>query len=264
MKIGSAPSILLVEDDETNRRAGASILKKLGCTVTAARNGKEAVEVTSSNDFDLILMDIKMPLMDGIRATKEIRGRETGSGRRHTPIIAVTVLSSYENKKRCLEAGMDGFISKPLYLNNLKSVIECYIVKMREKEGVVEAPQSPSPYSVLNRGRVSGLVGDDSELARELYRIFAADYDEILAILQSAIIKRDWPSIVKCAHLLGNRVNIFSKGSVVELIEKVEDCGRNRRESGLDESFIKAKMLTDALYDDIERYLGEEEEKRVH
>jgi CheY-like chemotaxis protein len=115
--------VLLVEDTAVNQTLATRLLEKRGYFVTLAANGREAVEGFEKNRFDLVLMDIQMPEMDGFEATAAIRALEQLSGE-HVPIIAMTAHALKGDKERCLAAGMDGYVSKPIHPRDLFSTIE--------------------------------------------------------------------------------------------------------------------------------------------
>ena len=115
--------ILLAEDNVVNQRVAALLLERQGHTVTVAANGKEAIELWQSQPFDLILMDVQMPEMDGFQAAQEIRKLEAQSGQ-HIPIIALTARAMKGDRERCLAAGMDGYLSKPIKVAELFEAIE--------------------------------------------------------------------------------------------------------------------------------------------
>jgi CheY-like chemotaxis protein len=114
--------ILLAEDNPINQKVAMNLLKKRGHTVRVAANGKEALAEMESNRFDLVLMDIQMPEMDGVEACRAIRKREEGSGM-HTPVIALTAHAMTGDRDRFLAAGMDGFASKPIQMDELMAEI---------------------------------------------------------------------------------------------------------------------------------------------
>ncbi len=115
--------VLLVEDNFVNQKLASRMLQKMGHSVTVAGNGKEALVEVEHQDFDLIFMDVQMPAMDGFEATRAIREREKSSDR-HTPIVALTAHALSGDRERCLEAGMDGYIPKPLTAAQLRAAIE--------------------------------------------------------------------------------------------------------------------------------------------
>jgi two-component system, sensor histidine kinase and response regulator len=116
-------NILLAEDNAVNQKLAMRVLEKRGHAVSLAETGKVALETFEKQDFDLILMDLQMPEMDGLEATMAIRKREQLSGK-HIPIIAMTANAMLGDKERCLAAGMDGYVSKPLQVKELLAMIE--------------------------------------------------------------------------------------------------------------------------------------------
>ncbi len=117
--------ILLAEDNTLNQKVAASILHKLGCHVEVAANGLEAVKMATQFPFDMILMDCQMPEMDGYEATAEIRQRQAGQS--HTPIIALTALALAGDRERCLLAGLDDYLSKPVKPSDLRNMLEKHL-----------------------------------------------------------------------------------------------------------------------------------------
>ena len=116
--------ILLAEDNAVNQRLAVRMLEKRGHTVELAANGAEALERIESEPYDLVLMDCSMPVMDGFEATRLLREREAGIGRRRLPVVAMTANAMEGDRKRCLDAGMDDYVPKPVRLDQLYAVIE--------------------------------------------------------------------------------------------------------------------------------------------
>lgn len=123
-----AKKVLVVEDNTMNQMVIKKMLSRAGCESVVAKNGKEALDVLFNTDcnnkagyknFDLILMDCQMPVMDGFQATQSIRTWEKENGESHLKVLALTASSSKENEKECFQAGMDGFIAKPITLQGL-------------------------------------------------------------------------------------------------------------------------------------------------
>jgi CheY-like chemotaxis protein len=115
-------SILVAEDNVVSQRLVSALLKERGHAVTIAGNGTEVLELVEQRDFDLVLMDIQMPEMDGLQATAEIRQREGHRGK-HLPIVAMTAHAMAGDRERCLDAGMDGYIAKPIHPGELMALI---------------------------------------------------------------------------------------------------------------------------------------------
>jgi len=117
--------ILLTEDNRVNQILAVRLLEKRGHEVTVAGNGREALEALARQEFDLVLMDVQMPEMDGLQATDIIRRGEMKSGK-HIPIIAMTAHAMAGDKERCLEAGMDGYMTKPILPDLLADILNHY------------------------------------------------------------------------------------------------------------------------------------------
>jgi CheY-like chemotaxis protein len=135
---GRSLHILLAEDNAVNEKVACAILEKAGHTVEVARNGREAVRIMASGSFDVVLMDVEMPEMDGFEATAAIREREKHTGA-HTPVIAMTAHAMGGYKERCLAAGMDGYVTKPIRHDLLLQALE-------------EFQGAPEPGAVLGSG----------------------------------------------------------------------------------------------------------------
>jgi two-component system, sensor histidine kinase and response regulator len=120
--------ILLVEDNAVNQKLAARLLEKRGHLVELAWNGKEALAALEKQSFDLIFMDVQMPEMDGFQATAAIRQDEKTSGQ-HLPIVAMTAHAMEGDRERCLEAGMDNYLSKPIGLEKLDELLKCFLAE---------------------------------------------------------------------------------------------------------------------------------------
>jgi CheY-like chemotaxis protein len=123
--------ILVAEDNALNRELALALLRKLGCEAKTALNGAEAVKAAAGEEFDLILMDCHMPEVDGYEATRQIRSRE--AGRRHTTIFALTASAMDGERERCLAAGMDGFLTKPIHIGEFRAVVNACCERLPER-----------------------------------------------------------------------------------------------------------------------------------
>jgi two-component system sensor histidine kinase/response regulator len=138
--------LLLAEDNDVNQKFAVRALSKAGHSVEVANNGQEAIDAWAAESYDAVLMDIQMPVMDGYLATAEIRRRETASPR-HTPIIAMTAHAMKGDKEKCLEAGMDGYVTKPIKSKLMLAEIA------RVLHGARPGDDSVSPQESLDDGR---------------------------------------------------------------------------------------------------------------
>jgi CheY-like chemotaxis protein len=139
----SGPRILLVEDNPVNREVAVGMLESLGCITQAAENGWLAIEAMNGANYDAVLMDCQMPIMDGLTATAEIRRRESSAGGARIPIIALTANAMDGDRERCLAAGMDDFLSKPFTQQQLSTLLRRWLTVRSLPENARELPRAP-------------------------------------------------------------------------------------------------------------------------
>ncbi len=222
-KAGSAPlEILIMEDNAVNQKLAAVLLKKLGHQTTIAANGQKGLQALQKRTFDLILMDIQMPLMGGAEATSKIRRSEKRTGR-HIPIIAMTAHAMTGDREHALEAGMDDYISKPIRIEELRRVIQRH------------APMPLDTTALLDG------VGGDGKLLGELIDLFLADTPKLLAGIERAIARRDSEELKEKAHALKGSVGNFDSGTAFEAARKLESLGRNNNLSDAPAAFAYLK-----------------------
>jgi len=150
--------ILVVEDNRLNQKVAILLLEKLGMSAEVASNGIEALDAVSKNHYSLILMDCHMPDMDGFQATTAIRALEAETGS-YTPIIAVTALTTAQDRQRCLEAGMDDYIAKPIEKDLLKSKIDQWLLTSM----AVHNPGSAASYRESITGAAAEALVQDED-----------------------------------------------------------------------------------------------------
>jgi two-component system sensor histidine kinase/response regulator len=138
--------VLLAEDNAVNQKLATRLLQKRGHHVTVAANGREALLAREKRSYDLVLMDVQMPELDGLEATIQLREREKGMGR-HQAVIAMTALVMKGDRERCIEAGMDGYLSKPIRPQELDEVLDIYLAAMdRKGNSAPESNGSSEPF----------------------------------------------------------------------------------------------------------------------
>jgi PAS domain S-box-containing protein len=192
--------ILLAEDNAVNQKLAIRLLEKMGHQVTLASNGKEAVEHAQRSSFDLVLMDIQMPIMGGVQATQFIHRAETGTGRR-TPIVATTAHAMSGDREKYLAAGMDGYVSKPIRTELLRNEI-ARVVQFAGVRGALREVPSMKEEIVkkLDRDELLDRVEHDESLAREILGIFQTDSTANRKLLRDAVEARDCDEVRNTAH----------------------------------------------------------------
>ncbi|MBO9102286.1 response regulator [Rhizobium sp. K1/93] len=201
--------VLLVDDNAVNREVASRMLVHLGQHVVVAGDGQEALDITDRERFDLILMDMQMPVMDGIEATQKIKARNNASS--STPIVAMTANASEADQRRCSEAGMSGFRSKPVSIAGLRSLLADFAVESPSVSGrAAVTPQArpllSDPYD-RRKAEIVGALGED--VFQELLQTFFTDANAILASLHEALSTGDHDRIKRMLHSLnGAAINV--------------------------------------------------------
>jgi len=231
-------NILLVEDTPANQRLVAVLLEKNGHTITVANNGREALDFFAQQPYDVVLMDVQMPVMDGITATEEIRRREAGTNT-HVPIIAMTARAMLGDEDRCREAGMDAYIAKPIRIQKLLDILQ---------ETVPAAPPAPSgETSIADEGNIdlySAMLeqtGENEELLVELISYVLDSGPDLLAQVTQAVEARDAEQIQRLAHKLKGTIGVLGTSPCFSAAETVERAGRNNELSTVEEKLVELK-----------------------
>ncbi|MBS0346479.1 MAG: response regulator [Proteobacteria bacterium] len=235
---GRAYDILLVEDNPVNQTVAVKMLEKAGYSITLASNGMEAVECFDKGHFDLILMDVQMPVMGGFEATQAIRAREArrswaaGGQWRFTPIVAMTAHAMQGDRDRCLMAGMDDYIAKPIKPAELFAAIERV---MGSGEGGDQGGEEGGSCIDLGAdGEVASLAatlelldGDESAL-QQLIALFFNDLERNRKALEQAQRNDDFASIRNLAHSIKGAAGVFHADAVVTVAQRLELAGKNQ------------------------------------
>ena len=240
-------SLLLVDDVEINRELARIILEKQGHRVVLATNGQEALDAARKGGFDLIFMDIQMPVMDGFEATNEIRAFELAQGATPVPIVAMTAYALQGDKDRCLAAGMDGYIAKPIREDDLRGMIDNLVFDQAGPALLVDtaadtAPSQSAPepeagqVPVFDRNALLSRLGGNESLVEKFVAMFFASADEHLALLRQAAETGDTEQIRAKAHAIkGSAANV----GAMSLSEAASALGKAIRE----EQFTEQPLL---------------------
>ena len=227
-----ALNILLAEDNEVNQKLATRLLEKRGHEVIVASNGLQALNALSLGSFDLVLMDVQMPEMDGIEATAALRATEEGTGQ-HMPVIAMTALVMQGDRERCLAAGMDGYLTKPIRPRALDEVLEQYTARKREAgivhEEVLTAPdhtpRAPKQEWVDGRELLER-IGGDREFLTELVSLFRVDCPKQLNRIETALKKMDPGEVLRGAHSLRGTLANLAARPAADLAAEIEHASK--------------------------------------
>jgi CheY-like chemotaxis protein/HPt (histidine-containing phosphotransfer) domain-containing protein len=214
--------LLLAEDSLVNQRVAVGLLEMRGHHVTVANNGKEALAALARDTFDVVLMDVQMPEMDGMEATAAIRAGEAGTGR-HMPIIAMTAHAMKGDRERCLAAGMDGYISKPIQTDTLYQAVES-MAAAHAGPGPAEAPLLDP---VLDWAAALKRMRGRADHLQQIARLFVEEAEVALPAIREAIAAADGPRLRRAAHTLKGSAGCLAAKATVEAAECLECMGRD-------------------------------------
>jgi len=235
--------VLLVEDNPVNQAVAQKVLERAGHRVVLANNGAEAVEYFDRGDhFDVILMDVQMPVMGGIEATRAIRAREArrswaGTGLLESiPIVAMTAHAMPADRNRCLEAGMDDYVVKPLkpaeLFAALKRVVRQETVSDEYYDGSrteIEGDPFVTSGDVADLNQTRDTLDGDESAVQMLIGVFLQDYGRSRAELLRAAERSDWEALSRGAHSLKASAGIFGASAAADCALKLEIAARNTK-----------------------------------
>jgi signal transduction histidine kinase/CheY-like chemotaxis protein len=244
---GRRARVLLVEDNPVNQRVAAGLLKRRGHDVSVALHGGEALALLEQQAFDIVLMDLQMPVMDGIDATLAIRARERISGG-HVRIVAMTAHAMNSDRDRCLNAGMDGYLSKPINPQMLFAVIE------RDTDGSdarADASPSAAPTAAFDHDALLERLSGDATLMTDVIRLFLQDCPGRLAAINDAVTARDGDGLRTAAHALKGAAGNLSATRLFSAADMLERIGAESRMDAAEGArrlvSVEASLVMDAL-----------------
>lgn len=232
--------VLLAEDNLTNQLVAAEYLKSRGMIVTLANNGQEAVDLAERESFDAILMDLHMPVMDGLEATKEIRLQPSNH---LTPIIALTAAVMETDREQCLEAGMTGFVAKPIEPQQLDDILQSEFilfastVKESDAEQGSLPPVTPQELPLLDIHAVLSRLNHNQLLLQRLFQSFIQENKDIVAQLTREQISSEHKSQIKILHVLKGAAGNLGALKLSEACRDLEGIARSSGQNLPLESF---------------------------
>lgn len=235
---------LVAEDNVVNQKLVLRLLERRGFTAVVVANGREAVELLEAEAFDFVLMDIQMPEMSGVEATREIRTREKSSGG-HLPIIALTANAMEGDRERFLAAGMDEYVSKPINTTRLFDAIESVAHQRSEKhmEGANRDPQKDGESS-FDRTELLDRFDDDMEFLAEVAEQFREDLPGLLQEISDAASRNDGEHLERASHSLKGAASNFGAERVVSLAAILEASGSAGTPGGEDSQETIRQLVT--------------------
>jgi PAS domain S-box-containing protein len=218
--------VLVVEDNDVNQMIALKLLEKMGYRADAVGNGLEAIKALEAIPYSLVLMDIQMPEMDGITATRHIRGHGSTAREPNVPIIAMTAHAMKGDREKCLEAGMNDYVAKPVQPRELAAAITRCLskspdFKKKDNGGTLEMPEALfEPNVLLDR------LGGDQELYEQIIHVFLRDAPEQIRLLQDAVSQGDARRVERQAHTLKGASGNVGAAGLEKATLKVEGAGQ--------------------------------------
>jgi len=264
----SGSRILLVEDNDINQLVATELLESNGFVVDVADNGHIAMQKLAANSYDLILMDMQMPIMDGVTATREIRRSLSAQA---MPIVAMTANAMQQDRQRCREAGMQGFITKPIDTHRLWAEIKTWI---KPRAGLQLLPPAQPPELLLSSERPIMMAGDVSTLDIDgldvrsglsrvmgrstlylsLLRKFPGSQGDTVEQIRQAIAADDWSKAERMAHTLKGVAGTIGANALQALADDVNQKLKTRQERAvLDEALEQLETVLVHLSNDLQR-----------
>jgi PAS domain S-box-containing protein len=219
--------VLLADDNATNQRLVELLLEQQRHRITTVSNGREAVDRSAKQRFDLVLMDVQMPEMDGFQATAAIRERERGTNI-HTPIIAMTAHAMAGDRERCLAAGMDAYLAKPLRPEDLMAAIAQFFPTSATPPATRHASDgggTPNP-ALIDEAALLADFDNNRKVLIEVIGVFLVEAPAHVGRIRAAVASDDAAAIAAASHALKGSVGLFSKGAAYDAAAALEQAAK--------------------------------------
>ncbi len=210
-----------------NQQVARRFLERLGCEVTVVENGALAVQACARQKFDLVLMDVQMPVMDGLTATRAIRAARANGGR--MPIVALTASVMTDELERCTVAGMDGLLTKPLELPRLREVMDNYGLEFPVSELPAPAASTAEPQArPLDMAQLNATAGGDAHFLQQLCSTFVTSTQEVISGLERALLTDDRAGLAALAHTLKGSSGSLGAHALASMAAELETNARDQ------------------------------------
>jgi CheY-like chemotaxis protein len=274
--------VLLAEDSLYNQKLAVALLERKGHRVVVANNGAQAVELARTQPFDLVLMDVQMPEMDGLEATRAIREREAATGAssaaERLPIVAMTAQAMKGDREKCLEAGMDDYLTKPVRAVQLYETVASVMSRSRKEASPAALPEHTRPPEepprppesptrmTASRAPTNGghrdlavalkAVDGDAGLLADIARAFLSESPRLLDEIEGAIAHAEPSVLHRAAHTIKGGLRLFGADSAYELACRLEGLGRAGDVQAAGEPFEILKHAVVELQQDLTVFAG--------
>jgi CheY-like chemotaxis protein len=236
-------SLLLVEDNKVNQFLGKQILSKLGFKVKIAGNGKEALDLLNKDHFDLILMDVNMPVMNGYDLTQMIRSH-VAAPKNKIPIVALTAYASANEKEKAMALGMNDYVTKPYSPQELLHVIIKQLnLKKPLQEKAAEKNIQPEQIQIASDdfiGRLRKVISGNEADLKKMLDMYMEQIPQINSLIKSAITKKNWDEVYQQSHKLKSSVKVLELSRMSELISMIEEYSKAKENTELISALFEA------------------------
>jgi PAS domain S-box-containing protein len=277
---GRKVRILVADDNVTNQKVAQSILQKMGLRADTVANGAEVLKALESIPYTLVLMDVQMPEMDGFEATCRIRDPQSPVMNHQIPIIAMTAHALQGDRERCLEMGMNDYVSKPVSSSSLAAVLERWLPQEEQPHKASLADRSHPPISrlplgsasqVFNKKKLLNRCMDDEELAQEVITVFLSDMPQQLKRLQTCLAAGDFSGAARQAHTIkGAAGNVSAEAlhRVTLQMEKVIQSGNtasiSEGISHMEQEFVRLRQAIHTEFFPVHTDVDHQEHSHAH
>jgi CheY-like chemotaxis protein len=238
-------SVLLVEDNMVNRTLALEMLQRLGCDAMHAGNGVEALDALEKQEFDVVLMDCQMPVMDGFIATRKLREREVAKKIDPTRVVALTANALAGDREACLAAGMNDYLAKPFTLAQLRNIL------LPSKVSRSAANKVTLDHAAIEAVRQLDPEGQDRLLSR-LIALYRDDSSQLLADMENALKVGDAENVARAAHTLKSSSANLGATNVAAIARQIEHAARNGDISDLPASITKLRAQRTVALSELE------------
>ncbi len=223
--------ILVAEDNLTNQEVILRQLWLLGYAADIAADGRQGLQMWREEEYALVLTDCHMPVMDGYQMTAAIREDESVTGRNHTPIIAVTANALQGEGDKCIQCGMDGYLSKPLELKRLRRELAKWVEPLQQQDegGVFPSGEEVNGEGLVRLDVLTEYVGSDSEVQQQILKKFLQTARDTVSEINDAIAEDDLEQVGLLAHRIKSSARALGAEALVSLLQTMEQAGKEER-----------------------------------